>query len=259
VVATVQTGLIVGTVYARAAGGLIGAHFGWRTVFWYAAAITVLSTIVLARILPLRKPHSTLTYPQLLRSVITLTKEHPTLRASMGLGFCAFVAFSAFWTTIAFHMKTLGYGSDIVGTLGLTALAGAFVAIPFGTLADKRGTVFTAAIAIAALAVSFIVFLVGANSLVALFVGMLVFPIGMQLNQISNQSRIFGLDAQARSRLNTAYMFTVFSGGAVGAFISGVAWQWGGWSAVCDISLVAIACGAIIVEWLRRHVALRAS
>src|SRR5471032_1934611 len=259
VVATVQTGLIIGTVYARATGGLIGAHFGWRMVFWFAAGITVISTVVLARILPLRKPHSTLTYPELLRSVVALTKEYPVLRASMGLGFFAFVTFSAFWTTIAFHMKNLGYGSDVVGTLGLTALIGAFVAIPFGSLADKRGTVFTAAIAVIVLAVSFVIFLAGANSLVAFFAGMVLFPIGMQLNQISNQSRIFGLDEQARSRLNTAYMFTVFSGGAVGAFVSGIAWQWGGWSAVCGLSLVAIACAAVIVVWLRNHVALRAS
>jgi len=251
IVATVQTGLIVGMVYSRAAGGFIGAHFGWRMVFWYAAIITALSTVALTRALPLRKPHSTLTYAQLLRSLVTLTRAHPALRASMGLGFCAFATFSAFWTTIAFHLRTLGYGSDVVGTLGLTALAGAFVAIPFGRLADRRGTVFTAAFAVATLAVTFAIFLIGAHSLVAFFIGMVCFPIGMQLNQISNQTRIFGLDALARSRLNTAYMCMTFMGGAVGAFAGAAAWQAGGWTAVCIFSLGSIACAGLIVIWLR--------
>jgi predicted MFS family arabinose efflux permease len=247
----VQTGLIVGTVYSRAAGGFIGAHFGWRIVFWFAAAVTALSTVALARALPLRKPHSTLTYAQLLRSLVTLTRQYPALRASMGLGFCAFATFSAFWTTIAFHLRVLGYGSDVVGTLGLISIAGAFVAIPFGSLADRRGTVFTAALAIVALTVSFAIFLAGAHSLVAFFIGMVCFPIGIQLNQISNQSRIFGLDAQARSRLNTAYMCTTFMGGAVGAFAGAAAWQAGGWPAVCIFSLISIACAGLIVVWLR--------
>ncbi|MFN2460781.1 MAG: MFS transporter [Candidatus Velthaea sp.] len=250
-IATVQTGLVVGTVYSRAAGGVIGAHFGWRAVFWYAAAITALATVALARALPLRAPHAELRYPQLLRSLATLARAHPTLRASMGLGFFVFATYSAFWTTIAFHMRALGYGSDVVGTLGITALAGAFVAIPFGALADRRGTTFTAALSIAALAAAFVIFLAGARSPPAIFAGMLCFPIGMQLNQISNQARVFALDAAARSRLNTAYMFTTFSGGAAGAFAGAAAWAAGGWPAVCGWSLLSIGCAAAIVVWLR--------
>jgi predicted MFS family arabinose efflux permease len=99
--------------------------------------------------------------------------------------------------------------------------------------------------------VSFAIFLAGAHSLVAFFIGMVCFPIGIQLNQISNQSRIFGLDAQARSRLNTAYMCTTFMGGAVGAFAGAAAWQAGGWPAVCIFSLISIACAGLIVVWLR--------
>ncbi|GAC1408869.1 MAG: MFS transporter [Candidatus Velthaea sp.] len=251
VVGAVQTGLIVGIVYSRAAGGLIGAHFGWRTVFWYAAAVAALSTLALWRVLPLRAAHAVLPYPALLRSVLALMRDQPLLRASMALGFCSLGAFSAFWTTVAFHMHDLGYSSDIVGALGAMALLGAALSIPFGSLIDRRGTLFTATLAIAALAGSFLIFLLGGRSAIALFVGMIGFPIGTQLNQISNQSRIFALDPSARSRLNTAYMFGTFSGGAAGAAAGAAAFEAGGWTALCGMCLGLIAIAALIVGWLR--------
>ncbi|GAC1546556.1 MAG: MFS transporter [Candidatus Velthaea sp.] len=251
VVGAVQTGLIVGIVYSRAAGGLIGAHFGWRTVFWYAAVVAALSTLALWRVLPLRAPHAMLPYPALLRSVLALMRDQPLLRASMALGFCSLGAFSAFWTTIAFHMHDLGYSSDIVGALGAMALIGAMFSVSFGALIDRRGTLFTATLAIASLAASFVIFLFAGHSVIALFVGMVGFPIGTQLNQISNQSRIFALDPSARSRLNTAYMFGTFSGGAAGAWAGAAAYAADGWPALCGMCLGLIGVAALIVGWLR--------
>lgn len=251
VVASVQTGLIIGIVFSRGAGGLIGAHFGWRSVFWFGVAVTALATLALARALPLRTPHATLRYPELLKSVFVLTVRYPALRASMGLGFFAVATFSGFWTTIAFHMHDLGYGADVVGSLGAMALVGAIFAVYFGSLIDRRGTLFTGTMSIVALALAFAIFLGGAKSIVALYAGMICFPIGMQLNQISNQSRIFALDPQARSRLNTAYMFVTFTGGAIGAFAGAASWQAGGWNLMCAVCLGQIACGALILAWLR--------
>jgi len=40
----------------------------------------------------------------------------------------------------------------------------------------------------------------------ALVVGVLVLDVGMQMAQVANQTRIFGLVSSARSRLNTVYM-----------------------------------------------------
>jgi len=256
VVGAIQTGLIVGIVYSRAAGGLIGAHFGWRSVFWYAAATAAIATVALWRVLPLRAPHAALPYPALLRSVLALMREQPLLRASMALGFCSLGAFSAFWTTIAFHMHEQGFGSDIVGALGAMALVGALLSIPFGTLIDRRGTLVTATIAIVALFGAFVIFLLGAHSVLAIFIGMIAFPIGTQLNQISNQSRIFALDASARSRLNTAYMFGTFSGGAVGAAAGSAAYAAGGWTALCALCMALILIAACIVVWLRLNASL---
>ena len=52
--------------------------------------------------------------------------------------------------------------------------------------------------------------------LVALVIGVIVLDMGAQMTQVANQTRIFGLDPSARSRLNTVYMTVYFTGAAAG-------------------------------------------
>ena len=65
--------------------------------------------------------------------------------------------------------------------------------------------------------------------------------VGMQMTQISNQTRIFGLDASARSRLNTVYMTSFFAGGAVGSALATMVWDRWQWNGVCILALTLIA------------------
>lgn len=57
------------------------------------------------------------------------------------------------------------------------------------------------------------------------------------MTQVANQTRIFGLDASARSRLNTVYMVMYFAGAAVGSALSTMAWERWGWNGVCGLAL----------------------
>jgi predicted MFS family arabinose efflux permease len=56
VVGTVMTGLLLGIVLSRVVSGYVAEHFGWRTVFWGAAASIVLTGVVAWRRLPRFKP-----------------------------------------------------------------------------------------------------------------------------------------------------------------------------------------------------------
>jgi len=62
--------------------------------------------------------------------------------------------------------------------------------------------------------------------------------------QVANQTRIFGLGAGTRSRLNTIYMTMYFTGGAVGSALAGLAWSRWGWDGVCVLALGMIALAA---------------
>lgn len=252
VIGMMQTGLIIGTLFARAAGGLVGAHFGWRAVFWGAAALCAVSAAALSRILPLRPPRTPMRYGDLLRSIVALVLRYPTLRASMALGALAFATFAGVWTVLAFHLHELGFGSDVAGYLGVLGIGSAFTAARFGGIADRRGTLFTGTAAWAILLVAFAMLLALGWTLWGVVAACAVFPLGLSLTQISNQTRIFSLDDAARSRINTAYMFTNFAGGALGALGSTLAWQHGGWNAAAAFHLGLVAAMGPVLIWYRK-------
>jgi len=61
----------------------------------------------------------------------------------------------------------------------------------------------------------------------------MVLDLGVQGTQISNQSAIYRLHADARSRITTAYMSAYFLGGVVCSSVTGALYASDGWSAVC--------------------------
>jgi predicted MFS family arabinose efflux permease len=97
----------------------------------------------------------------------------------------------------------------------------------------------------------------GAHVLVLLVLGIVVLDAGIQSQHIFNQSRLFQLAPDARSRVNTAYIGGNFIGGTLGSLVATVLWAAGGWSAVtgAGAALSAVALGLWV---LTRNGALRA-
>jgi len=97
----------------------------------------------------------------------------------------------------------------------------------------------TRTLSIALVAVSFVIFALSGRSIAGLVIGVIVLDIGVQAAQISNQSRIYALKPDARSRVNTVYMVAYFIGGAVGSAVASFAWHALGWTGVCLAGLAA--------------------
>jgi predicted MFS family arabinose efflux permease len=254
IIGMIQTGLIVGTLFARAGGGLIGARFGWRTVLWCAAVLSAAAAVALWRTMPLRPPRASLSYRALIGSIVGLIVRHAPLRASMGIGALAFAAFAAIWTVLAFHLHELGYGSDVAGGIGALSIVSAFAARYGGALADRRGTLFTGTLAWLILFVACVTFATFGWTLAGIVAAAVVFPLGTSLTQMSNQIRIFALDDSARGRLNTAYMVTIFTGGALGAFAANETWHRAGWNGTCVLLLGLVGAMAPLLWWYRTDV-----
>jgi predicted MFS family arabinose efflux permease len=251
VVGTVQIGLIVGTVFARAVSGILGALAGWRAVFAFAAVVSALSAIVLVRVIPLRDSPLRMRYRHLIASMPGLVVAHPLLRVSMAMGFIVFAMFTGLWTILAFHVRDLGYGSDIVGFVGLISIVGVVTAGRIGSLADRSSTLVTGTIGWLVTTLSFVMFAVFGNSLAGLTVAMAVFALGVQATQISNQIRIFGISDDSRSRLNTIFTFSTYAGGAYGSFVCAWVFQEAGWLGVCFTFLAHMVPMGLVLLWFR--------
>lgn len=248
VVGTVMSGLLVGILLARTASGIVAGASSWRVVYVVAAVIVVGLAAVLAVALPREAPRPRLAYPALLRSIVTLWRAEPLLRRRAALGGLGFAAFSVFWTTMAFLLAgpPYHYSDTVIGLFGLVGAAGALCANAAGRLAD-RGRAPAATLGFsAAIAVSFLPIWFGRHSLVALIVGIVVLDIGVQGLHVTNQSLIYRLSAEARSRINAAYMVCYFVGGAVGSAVAAALYGAAGWAAVSAVGgAVGVAAVAV--------------
>jgi predicted MFS family arabinose efflux permease len=235
VVGTVMSGLLLGILLARTASGLIAGLTSWRVVYAVAAALSVALAIVLSRVLPPEGERPRLSYGSLLKTTARLLLTESVLRRRAVLGALGFAAFSAFWTTMAFLLagSPYHYGDIAIGLFGLVGAAGALCASFAGRWADRELTKLSTLAFALCIAVSFLPLWFGRHSLVMLILGIVVLDIGVQGMQITNQSLIYRLGPEIRSRITSAYMFCYFAGGAAGSALASAIYGGMGWAGVC--------------------------
>ena len=249
VVGTMVGGILFGVLLARTFSGWIGALFGWRAVYGIASAGILLLAAILRTQLPASRPALAISWPELMRSTLQLVRRHALLRESALLGAMCFAAFSAFWTTLIFFLESPAYqyGSAVAGFFGLVGAVGAAGAPTFGHLAAKHGPRATIRVALWLGMGSFILMGFIGRYFAGLIIAVILMDLGIQIAHVSNQTRIYGIDPSARSRLNMVYMFCYFVGGALGSYLGAVCWHHAGWWGVCLFG-AAILGLAIVAE-----------
>ncbi len=235
VVARIMTGLLLGILLARTVSGLVAQAAGWRAIYWLSAGLMVCFACILWRALPAERPRPQRSYPSLVSSSLRLLVTEPVLRRRAWHGACAFAAFSALWTTIAFLLSgnPYRYSNAVIGLFGLVGAGGIVAANMAGKLADSARATATTVGAGVLVAGSFALLWAGRTSLAALIVGIVVLDMGTQGMQITNQAVIYALRPDARSRINSAYMVCYFLGGAAGSVSAGALYGTHGWAGVC--------------------------
>jgi len=254
VVGTVMTGLLLGILLSRVVAGAVAEHLGWRSMFWIAAVSVAGLAAVLLRGLPSQPPTASLRYAALLGSLATLWRRHPGLRrAALAQGLLA-LGFSAFWSTLAvmLHRAPFGLGAAAAGAFGLAGAFGALAAPLAGKFADRRGpglvTRLGASLVLASFAAMFsFPWLSAQHQLWVLALTAVGFDLGVQASLIAHQTLIYGIEPEARSRLNAVLMVGVFSGMSLGASLGSLALASFGWMGVTVLATLA-AAGALALR-----------
>jgi predicted MFS family arabinose efflux permease len=248
VLGTVFSGLLIGILLARTFSGVVASFFGWRSVYAIAAVGMLALMLLLRARLPKVAPQNSLRWPALMRSLVVLVRDHPALRESAFLGAALLCVFSAFWTTLVFLLQTppYHYGSSAAGLFGLVGAAGALCAPLVGRFADRRGPRFTILLALLTTLASFLLLGAFGKIMAGLIAGVVLLDVGVQSGHVANQTRIYALDANARSRLNTVYMFCYFTGGSLGSWLGAIFWEYKGWTAVCALGIAVMAIALVV-------------
>ncbi|WP_151087561.1 MFS transporter [Hymenobacter baengnokdamensis] len=248
IVGRIMSGLLIGILLSRTVSGYVGAHLGWRVVFEGAAGLMLALAGLLAWRLPADRPTFQGTYASLMKSLLTLTTELAPLRRSALVGASVFAAFSVFWTTLVFYLESpvYHYGSAVAGFFGLVGAVGALAAPLAGKMADTRGPRYAITAGLGLALASYVLLGLGGGYLAGLVLGVILLDVGVQSAHISNQTLVFSLRPEARSRLNTVYMTGYFTGGSIGSIVGGIAWTHFGWPGVCIVGSAFVALALVI-------------
>jgi predicted MFS family arabinose efflux permease len=249
VIGKIMTGVLLGILLARTLSGLISQHLGWRVMFWVAAGTAWTFAGLLRFRLPSIPAHVHSKYSELIRSLWVFVREHPELRQVSLIAAMFFAAFSAFWTTLVFLLEEPPFhlGSQAAGLFGLVGAISALLAPAAGHLVDKRGSRYVIVLSTIGMLLAFAIFWALPSHIWSLVVGVIVMDAAVQAAQVSNQSSVFGIRPEARSRINTIYMLCYFGGGSLGSLVGASAWSAFGWSGVCAAAIGFILIAAVVL------------
>ncbi|MFD1166228.1 MFS transporter [Sphingobacterium daejeonense] len=241
----VMSGLLLGILLSRFIGGIVGDIWGWRSIYWGAATMMVVSWVFIYKMLPEMKPNFQGNYASLMKSVWHLATTEPILQLASFRGAVSFASMCAVFTTLAFHLEQPPFevGPSIAGTFGLIGAAGALGAVLVGKLNKiwSRYKIITVSLIILLLSWGFIYFM--GNTYIGLVIGIILIDLGLQSSHIMNQSDYFAIKTTATSRLNTVYMVSYFIGGSFGSWIAAQAWGVAGWPGVCIVGVTFALLG----------------
>ena len=249
VVGNIMGGLVTGIMLARPAASFLAASFGWRAIFWVSAAGMVMLGGVLFRMLPERRPRTDLHYGQILMSTMSLLVREPVIRRRAAYQATLFATFHLFWTaTPLLLVQRFGLGQRGIALFALAGAGGALAAPIAGRLADRG---YIRAGTIGALLSAIVGFLVAgwsgaAGMLIALGLAAIVLDGATQFNQVISQRVIYAIAPEARGRITSIFMMTVFIGGAAGSSVAPLIFIRGGWLATMLTGAAAISVAFLL-------------
>jgi len=248
-VGIVASGLLIGILVSRTVSGLVAGAGGWRAIFVAAAAVTAVMAFVLWRVLPEVPGKTSLPYPALIASVFAVVGRHRAVRWTLALGACGFAGFTMFWTVLTFQLSAAPISLTVtqIGLVGLAGLIGALAAQRAGRLSDRGWSIPATGIAWLAALAAWVIAGYAGQSLIGLLIAVILLDVAVQGQNLLNQVRLFEVAPEARSRANSAFVFTNFVAGAIGSAAGSALYTADGWVAVCIAG--AVIAGVALSIW----------
>jgi predicted MFS family arabinose efflux permease len=254
-VGMVTSGVVTGILAARFIAGLLADLGGWPVVYFTSAVLTLAMVGLLTRVLPRQlSPDSTDSYAATLRSIPILFLRDRILLVRGLLGLLIFAAFSTFWTALVLPLSAppFSYSHSQIGMFGLVGMAGAIAATGAGKLADRGLGQWTTGLSLALLLASWGFIALLPTSIPRLVVGVVLLDLAVQAVHVTNQSIIFALHPEARSRLVGGYMVFYSIGSALGAITATMAYAHAGWDGVSLLGAMFSVAALLVWAGKRR-------
>ncbi|MCJ1333622.1 hypothetical protein MMC10_010322 [Thelotrema lepadinum] len=251
----VVSGLLLGMLIARVLSGVVTQFVSWRVVYWIAFGLQYIILVLLWFFMPDYPPtNKSLNYFSMLWSIITIFFSNPILVQACLIGFFTSSTFTSYWTTLTFLLAEPPYSLPplYIGLFALIGVGSMCFGPPYSRLViDKFVPLFSVILGeLICLTGITIGTYIGTFTLAGPVIEAVAIDIGLQTAQIANRSAIYGIRADARNRVNTAYMLSVFCGQLMGTAVGNYIFAEGGWikSGSANVGFIG---GALVICLLR--------
>ncbi len=232
VVGFLLSGLMMGVLLARSLSGLMSTLFAWNLIYLYFN-------------IGLFPPTKTENYAKTIRSLPQIFIQNHRLRTRTYIGGFTFACVSLTFTTMSLLLAPAPYFfSDFtIGLFSFVGVLGTFVANFSGKFIDQ-GYIHKISIYCGiGLILSWILFSLLPYHFAFYIIALLILYASLSAVHVTNQSIVFILNQELRSRFNAIYMTGYFAGGALGTTAGSYAWKHFGWFGVCILGLIfAVLC-----------------
>ena len=246
----IMSGLLIGVLLSRVVSGFIGKYFGWRIIYLLAVFFMLALFLMIKAMLPVceANANSGMNYVSSLKSMAALPGQFPVLKEAAVNAALFMVAFSALWTTLTFQLQSSAFHLDtnMVGMFGLIGVTGILFAPYAGRLSDQKGAKFTVGLNIVIIFASYLFFFLFGFHIWGLILGVIFLDMGVQCCNVANQTRIQKLSDEARNRITSIYMVSLFTGGALGSYLGALLYTHYGWYGFCAIGFVTQLLAALV-------------
>lgn len=245
VVGFLLSGLMMGVLLARSLSGLMSTLFDWHVIYLLSGFLLLAIAIILYRNIGLFPPTKSENYLSSIRSLPQIFLNSPRLRTRTYIGGCTFACVSLIFTTMSLLLAPAPYFfSDFsIGLFGFVGILGTFIANFSGKFIDQGYVHKISVYCGLGLILSWLFFLLLPYHFLFYVLGLLLLYAALSAVHVTNQSIVFKLNQELRSRFNALYMTGYFAGGALGTTAGSYAWKHFGWTGVCILGLVfAVLC-----------------
>ncbi len=246
-IGVVTSGVIIGILGARVFSGSLAALWGWRSMYVTLAALLVVLTLLVLKLLPAERHSAHAAYREVMGSLGRLFRER--LFVSRGLmTFFLFASFGTLWSGLAlplaaepWHLTTAQ-----IGLFGIAGLAGALGAARAGRWADAGHASRVTGSALVLLTMSWLASGQATWSLWLVVVGVIVLDFAVQAVHVSNQHVLTEAFPHQMSSAIGGYMLFYSLGSALGATVTTAVYSAAGWPGSAVLG-GAFALGGLLV------------
>ena len=240
VVGFLISGLMIGILLARSLSGLMSTLFEWNIIYLICGFLLLFIAIILYNKIGSFPATQSESYFKTIRSIPVIFKENQRLRRRTYIGFLTFAGISMTFTTMSLLLAPAPYNfSDFsIGLFGFVGIIVTFIANFSGKYIDQ-GYIHKISICCGlGLIFSWFLFSLLPFSFIYYVIATVLIYSCLSAVHVTNQSIVFKLNQQLKSRFNAIYMTGYFTGGAVGTTAGSYAWRHFGWNGVCILGII---------------------